>query len=85
MSTAGATGPARGASKQIVDTGIVEAFEKWRARQTAAKRQQNEQPAANPVYHPVECALDGGQIGGWELTGPIGLSEDESHGQAPRP
>jgi hypothetical protein len=33
----------------------------------------------------VECAPDGGQIAGWELTGAAGLSEDESHGQAPHP
>jgi len=33
----------------------------------------------------MECALDGGQIAGWELTGAAGLSEDESHGQAPHP
>jgi hypothetical protein len=33
----------------------------------------------------VECALTGGQIGGLELTGAAGLSEDESHGQAPIP
>ena len=31
----------------------------------------------------VECARDGGQFAGWELTGAAGLSEDESHGQAP--
>jgi hypothetical protein len=36
--------------------------------------------------HPLgECAPDGGQIRGWELTGAAGLSEDESHGQAPFP
>ena len=29
----------------------------------------------------MECAPDGG----WELTGAAGLSEDESHGQAPHP
>ena len=33
----------------------------------------------------LECAPDGGQIGGWELTGAAGLSEDENHGQAPHP
>ena len=33
----------------------------------------------------MECAPDGGQIAGWELTGAAGLSEDESHGQAPHP
>ena len=33
----------------------------------------------------LECAPDGGQIAGWELTGATGLSEDESHGQAPHP
>ena len=33
----------------------------------------------------VECAPDGGQFAGWELTGAAGLSEDESHGQAPHP
>jgi hypothetical protein len=33
----------------------------------------------------VECALDGGQLASWELTGAAGLSEDESHGQAPQP
>jgi hypothetical protein len=33
----------------------------------------------------VECARDGGQFAGWELTGAAGLSEDESHGQAPHP
>ena len=31
----------------------------------------------------MECARDGGQFAGWELTGAAGLSEDESHGQAP--
>jgi hypothetical protein len=30
-------------------------------------------------------ALDGGQLASWELTGAAGLSEDESHGQAPQP
>ena len=33
----------------------------------------------------LECALDGGQLASWELTGAAGLSEDESHGQAPHP
>ena len=33
----------------------------------------------------LECARDGGQFAGWELTGAAGLSEDESHGQAPHP
>jgi hypothetical protein len=33
----------------------------------------------------LECAPDGGQIAGWELTGAAGLSEDESHGEAPHP
>jgi hypothetical protein len=33
----------------------------------------------------LECAPDGGQIAAWELTGAAGLSEDESHGQAPHP
>ena len=33
----------------------------------------------------MECAPDGGQFAGWELTGTAGLSEDESHGQAPHP
>ena len=33
----------------------------------------------------MECARDGGQFAGWELTGAAGLSEDESHGQAPHP
>ena len=33
----------------------------------------------------VECARDGGQFASWELTGAAGLSEDESHGQAPHP
>ena len=33
----------------------------------------------------VECARDGGQFAGWELIGAAGLSEDESHGQAPHP
>jgi hypothetical protein len=33
----------------------------------------------------LECAPDGGQFAGWELTGAAGLSEDESHGQAPHP
>jgi 3-hydroxyanthranilate 3,4-dioxygenase len=32
---------------------------------------------------PVECAPDGGQVVGWELTGAAGLSKDGSHGQAP--
>ena len=36
-------------------------------------------PLKNAV---VECAPDGGQFAGWELTGAAGLSEDESHGQA---
>jgi hypothetical protein len=31
----------------------------------------------------LECAPDGGQIASRELTGTAGLSEDESHGQAP--
>ena len=33
----------------------------------------------------MECARDGGQFASWELTGAAGLSEDESHGQAPHP
>jgi hypothetical protein len=33
----------------------------------------------------VECAPNGGQIAGLELTVAAGLSEDESHGQAPIP
>ena len=33
----------------------------------------------------LECAPDGGQIASRELTGTAGLSEDESHGQAPHP
>src|SRR5262252_3151697 len=33
----------------------------------------------------LECAPDGGQVVGWELTGTAGLSKDESHGQAPHP
>ena len=33
----------------------------------------------------LECARDGGQFADWELTGAAGLSEDESHGQAPLP
>ena len=33
----------------------------------------------------MECAPNGGQFAGWELTGAAGLSEDESHGQAPYP
>jgi hypothetical protein len=33
----------------------------------------------------MECAPNGGQIADWELTGAAGLSEDESHGQAPQP
>ena len=33
----------------------------------------------------LECAPDSGQIAGWELTRAAGLSEDESHGQAPHP
>ena len=37
------------------------------------------------IRSPVECAPDGGQFAGWELTGAAGLSEDESHGQAPHP
>src|SRR5262245_54384046 len=31
----------------------------------------------------LECAPEGGQIAGWELTRAAGLSKDESHGQAP--
>src|SRR5262249_36056404 len=31
----------------------------------------------------LECAHDGGQVVGWELTGAAGLSKDGSHGQAP--
>ncbi|MGB8074668.1 MAG: hypothetical protein WCF55_17750, partial [Pseudolabrys sp.] len=37
------------------------------------------------ICHDMECARDGGQFAGWELTGAAGLSEDESHGQAPHP
>jgi hypothetical protein len=33
----------------------------------------------------VERTRDGGQLASWELTGAAGLSEDESHGQAPHP
>ena len=33
----------------------------------------------------LECAPGGGQLADWELTGIAGLSEDESHGQAPFP
>jgi hypothetical protein len=33
----------------------------------------------------LECAPDGGQIAGWELTAATGLSEDGSHGQTPHP
>jgi hypothetical protein len=33
----------------------------------------------------LECAPNGGQFADWELTGAAGLSEDESHGQAPHP
>jgi len=33
--------------------------------------------------HLLECALSGGQIAGSELTGGVGLSKDEGHGQAP--
>ena len=36
----------------------------------------------SPKNAVVECAPDGGQFAGWELTGAAGLSEDESHGQA---
>src|SRR5262245_40032913 len=32
---------------------------------------------------PMECAPDGGQIAGWELTGTCRASKDGSHGQAP--
>jgi hypothetical protein len=38
-----------------------------------------------PINPKMECARDGGQFAGWELTGAAGLSEDESHGQAPHP
>ena len=31
----------------------------------------------------MECAPDGGQVVGWELTRAAGLSKDGSHGQAP--
>ena len=31
------------------------------------------------------CPARAGQFAGWELTGAAGLSEDESHGQAPHP
>ena len=33
----------------------------------------------------VECAPSGGHLAGLELTRTAGLSEDESHGQAPFP
>ena len=33
----------------------------------------------------LECALSGGHLAGLELTKAVGLSEDESHGQAPLP
>jgi hypothetical protein len=36
-------------------------------------------------HHHLKCAPDGGQFAGWELTSAAGLSEDESHGQAPHP
>src|SRR5262249_50364319 len=35
------------------------------------------------VVHKVEGAAEGGQVGGWELTGAAGLSKEGSHGQAP--
>jgi hypothetical protein len=35
------------------------------------------------LHYPMECAPNGGQLAGWELTEAAGLSEDESHGQAP--
>jgi hypothetical protein len=38
-----------------------------------------------PRHPTVECARDGEEFAGWELTGAAGLSEDESHGQAPHP
>jgi hypothetical protein len=35
-------------------------------------------------FDPVlECTPVGGHLAGWELTGTAGLSEDESHAQAP--
>jgi hypothetical protein len=44
-----------------------------------------EEVARSKAASQMECAPDGGQIAGWELTGVAGLSEDESHGQAPHP
>jgi hypothetical protein len=41
--------------------------------------------ATTKTRRQMECAPDGGQIAGWELTGAVGLSEDGSHGQAPHP
>ena len=41
--------------------------------------------AAQYIDPRMECARDGGQLASWELTGAAGLSEDESHGQAPHP
>src|SRR5262249_2610634 len=37
----------------------------------------------DPTVLILECAPDGGQVVGWELTGAAGLSKDGSHGQAP--
>jgi hypothetical protein len=42
-------------------------------------------PAVPKVVHSLECALNGGHLGGLELTWSAGLSEDESHGQTPHP
>jgi hypothetical protein len=58
-----------------------------RPRVFAVKRLPNLTPYWNaPVtVDSLECALDGGQLASWELTGAAGLSEDESHGQAPHP
>src|SRR5262245_46395699 len=51
-------------------------------------RFQFDRPSVNrlPNLTPdLECALNGGQIAGWELTRAAGLSEDGSHGQTPHP
>jgi hypothetical protein len=56
----------------------------WNGRMQRGSVQADCQTASK-FDRALECAPDGGQIAGWELTGVAGLSEDESHGQAPHP
>jgi hypothetical protein len=57
----------------------------YRTRPKSTSRRRMPISACSFVGTPMECARDGGQFAGWELTGAAGLSEDESHVQAPHP